>query len=346
MRRSINLLVLAGLLLVGLALPGAAFAHKVVESDELELQVNGLGEVAASAHADAHHPEHEGFNLDVNMARLAAKAAYPDIGGIAVQVEAASGRVELLDAAVEVRPVEPLSIKAGRFKVPVSREYLISAPDMMFSRRAALTDLVPHRAVGLQAGLEMPFGKGTEQREGTTGSFQLGAFAPSGLDGPLHGATFVARGQVEFPVGIGLHGAFAEYMLGENLDPETGDRLVADNRLLDAAVSYHHHHWHALAEGTLALDGPEGGLPWGIHGSVGRRFQTGAGPELEPALAYDFLQRDGSAERSAHRGTAALNVYWLDTQLMSTLEYEAEVGLVERDEEVVHAVTMLLQAGF
>lgn len=61
--------------------------------------------------------------------------------------------------------------------------------------------------------------------------------------------------------------------------------------------------------------------------------------QLEPGLAYDYLD-DGDSDLD--RGTAVLNAYWLETKVMTSVEY----SLQDRDGPVSHLASLAFQAGF
>ena len=67
----------------------------------------------------------------------------PDFGG---------GRTYILDAFVAARLKPWAVVTAGKFKVPVGLERLVSAQDLRFIERGLPTSLVPNRDLGLQLG--------------------------------------------------------------------------------------------------------------------------------------------------------------------------------------------------
>ena len=64
----------------------------------------------------------------------------------------AGGRTIILDAFVAARLKPWAVVTAGKFKVPVGLERLVSATDLRFIERAFPTSLVPNRDLGLQFG--------------------------------------------------------------------------------------------------------------------------------------------------------------------------------------------------
>ncbi|WP_161965604.1 OprO/OprP family phosphate-selective porin [Steroidobacter cummioxidans] len=73
----------------------------------------------------------------------------PDFGG---------GRTIILDAFLAARLQPWAVVTAGKFKVPVGLERLMSATDLRFIERGLPTDLVPNRDLGLQLGGDLAGG--------------------------------------------------------------------------------------------------------------------------------------------------------------------------------------------
>jgi phosphate-selective porin OprO/OprP len=70
----------------------------------------------------------------------------------------AGGRTIILDAFVAARLKPWAVVTAGKFKVPVGLERLVSATDLRFIERALPTSLVPNRDLGLQFGGDLAGG--------------------------------------------------------------------------------------------------------------------------------------------------------------------------------------------
>lgn len=322
---------------------GQASAATLVENEELELDLIGLGEVGL-----VHHESHEAHasananQVNVNLARLAGKARWVDLGGLIGQVEARSGEAQLLDAAVYLQPVDVFRLKAGRFKVPVSAEYLVPASAMLFSKRAAFVSLAPGRLNGAEVTLSPHLGD-------TAVELRTALFIPETPEGDVApGALAVGRLAVEGPAHTWLHLGFAEHVFAANeanREPGTETpRPFEHERQLDAAIMFHTEPWKLHLEALYVFDGPEETQPYGAVASAAYDFHVGE-RILEPAVAYDFLDR---GEEVLHRGTAALNTYWHSTDLMTTVEYEFETesGHGEESGGPQHTFSVLLQAGF
>lgn len=310
---------------------------ELYSDDELELQVGGLGEVGVSVAESEEETTPAPPATAIRLARLSSSGTWNQYGGLKIQVEGRSGQLELLDLALKATPTNWLEINAGRFKVPVSKEYLIPADEMRFSKRALVRDLAPGRRLGLETAVDTEIG-------------HVGLRAAAGLFQPgpglrrNEGQLFVAHAQVEPVHGFEIHAAFAEHVFDDNtfvddtVDPPVEHAVFAHDRQLDAAIGYHDEHLHVIGEGLIALDDESGRVPWAAHASGAYRFNVD-GIGLEPALAYDVLDEEG---RLIHRGAAAFNTYWLDTNVMTTVEYEVEVP----DGSLHHLVSLLLQVSF
>ncbi|MGM0555241.1 MAG: hypothetical protein ACQEVA_02585 [Myxococcota bacterium] len=320
----------------GAAIPSAD-AAELVDSDEFTLQAGALGEVGLSLTESEHHEADPPPATTLRLARLSLGGTWKQLAGAKLQVEGRSGDVELLDLALEATPTEWLAINAGRFKLPVSREFLIPAGDMLFSNRALILELAPRRSTGLEVAVEAE--ADSVGIKGAVGLFQPGR-------GLLEneGQLLVARTAVEPAHGLEVHIAFAEHVFDDNryvddaVAPAVERPVFAYDRQIDVAIGYHGEHLHLLGEGLVVLDSQLGDHPWAAHASGAYRFRAGE-VGLEPALAYDALDAGGEL---THRGAAAFNTYWLDTHVMTTLEYELELP----EDGTSHVVSLLMQVGF
>lgn len=306
-------------------------AYDLVEDDELTLSLSGVGEGAARL----NHDEADGAtaHYDMNFARLVANAEYAERGGFFIQVGARTGQVALLDARASLQIAEGLDAQLGRFKMPVSPEFLTSARDLLFSRRAALSGIVAKRSLGGQL-VAQPI---DDEQVGLV--LNAGVFTPGVMPGddPPAGLA-VGRARLDFSERYFLHAAFAENIIANDVDPETDLRAFPFNRQLDLAFGLADDTWRALVEGLYVFDGPYPTDVMGLHVNAARKFSR-EDVDLEPALAYDLLRLD---HNDLHRATAAFNTYWLGTNLMSTIEYALE----STDGRVRHLGTVSLQAGF
>lgn len=241
-------------------------------------------------------PEEAGFFLGI--ARLQARSDHSwHRGGrdqqleMLLQVEAASGSVELLDARLDYHPVPGVRLRAGRFKAPVSAEYLIPATKMLMIERAMLVTLAPRRLQGVELSLQ-PGALGAE--------FALFE-EEAGLLGvsELHYTAGPAR----------FHAA-----VGQNFG-EDGDTRI------DGAVMVHEHGWDGLIEGIARVND---GAVYATAGfaSLGRRIGDPATDEdafaVEPLIAGDLLQED---ESLSWAGTGAVDVFWDGWHLVQTFSY-------------------------
>jgi phosphate-selective porin OprO/OprP len=88
----------------------------------------------------------------LRRARPTFEASLAGLGEVRLTPEFGGGRSSILDASISVRLRPPFTITAGKFKVPVGLERLMSASDLRFIERGFPTSLVPNRDLGLQVG--------------------------------------------------------------------------------------------------------------------------------------------------------------------------------------------------
>lgn len=90
--------------------------------------------------------------------RLPFEGRLPAGVAFKIQPDFSGGKVTLLDGYVDVMPLPWLGVRAGKYKVPIGLERLLSAPTLMFTEPGAVTSLLPNRDVGAQ--VQGTFGKG------------------------------------------------------------------------------------------------------------------------------------------------------------------------------------------
>lgn len=292
-------------------------AYTIAEEDEFSLQVSGgirgTGRLVTQPVGDSALAG----RYDVSFARLKVGANWEDRGRYFMQLGAESGTAQLLDARVTLVPLEGVDVQLGQFKMPVSAEYMTSAADLLFSRRAALNSVVARRALGSQV-VVTPL-----RTDDLTVEFNGGLFTPGTPPGvePRVGAA-VGRVHMEVAERFGIHAAYLEHVLGDNLNPATEERIHPNNGQLDLAFRFDDGPWRALIETLYIFDGPDGAQFFGVHLNGAHRFRSGD-MEFEPALAYDYLDRDG---QGLHRATAGLNVYWVDGMVRAGGDFAMERG--------------------
>ena len=84
--------------------------------------------------------------------RLIAEGALGPIYSFQMVTEFGGSAVSVLDANLTIAPSNLLQFKIGRFKAPVGLELLQSDSATFFAERSLVTNLVPNRDLGVQAG--------------------------------------------------------------------------------------------------------------------------------------------------------------------------------------------------
>jgi phosphate-selective porin OprO/OprP len=88
----------------------------------------------------------------LRRARPTFEGSFAGVGEFRLTPEFGGGRSSILDASLAVRLSPSVTITAGKFKVPVGLERIMSASDLRFIERGFPTSLVPNRDLGLQIG--------------------------------------------------------------------------------------------------------------------------------------------------------------------------------------------------
>jgi hypothetical protein len=329
MKRS-RLAALTGVALAA-GLPAApAHAYVVTQLDALRLDLTGLGQ--AGVETGSGIGDGEVAEAYLGVARLQARATYKGFGGVMVQFEFKDAKPAVLDAVVTVTPTSFLTVQAGRFKTPVSLEFGLPAANLRFHRRAALKKLIPTRAAGLNGTVQHKLGD-------VTLGLDVGAFLPPDVDlasGVEHGVLLTGRAFARLPHGITVQVAAADHLFPGGPMPEDPMQQEA---VVDLAASYEEGQWFFLTEAAVSVAQQEGPRPYGYYGMGAYRIPMSVGPDLEPAVAYDQLR---TGDQVGHFGTVALNAYWLDRNLMTSLDYRGG----KQGDEVSHAGFARLQVGF
>jgi phosphate-selective porin OprO and OprP len=118
---------------------------------ENELRLRGLVHFDGRYFADDVAPANaDGWVL--RRARPMFEGSLAGLGEVRLTPEFGGGRSSILDASIAVRIAPALTITAGKFKVPVGLERIMSASDLRFIERGFPTSLVPNRDLGVQLG--------------------------------------------------------------------------------------------------------------------------------------------------------------------------------------------------
>ncbi len=310
--RHLTAILLAALL----GSPAAAEELPPPADDGERLELHGWAEAGLTGQLGEGAP---GVEMSLSMARLKARYDHGGRFGTALQIDAAGEQVQLLDAQVTAGPSRGLSLSAGRFKTPISKDYLVSAPEQLFPERALLVDLAPHRALGLSAAA-------TRELGGLVGTVSAGLFDPSTPTEPAGGLLGTLAVDLAQRGGPALH-------LAAGRAPSGPYDLYTD-----AALSFEEEGW------TLGLEGlgshlPGGGWDGGAGAAAARLLPLGHSElSIEPAAAWDLLVEQGAL---VQRGTAAANLHRDGWHLVQSLTYELELAGPEH----IQSGYFLVQAG-
>lgn len=152
---------------IELSLAPAADALDFYESDDGEISLSLAGyaqpyfrwvDNPCSYAADGTCTETrvpDGFGL--TRARLGFEGDYANQGSFKLQLRTVPN-VELLEARLDFEPLPWLTITAGRFKVPFSRQELTSESRLQFVDRAAFIKATPGRQLGVAFEVNTGFG--------------------------------------------------------------------------------------------------------------------------------------------------------------------------------------------
>lgn len=241
--------------------------------------------------------------------------------------DAGDGNELLKDAWVQWRLAEALRIRIGQFKIPGSREYLVSSRDLDLMERSALvSSLAADRDRGVMI-------SGRIHKRLT---YQAGAFQGDGF-GRSNRAGVTSAGRVAWEIRKGLEIA-ASFSVAEttavDIDPANGlegraasgyrffKKLYVDGRRtrMGADAEWEHGPWRLTVEGQLASEtrNAQGDdyedLPLAVGTGVSvtgvRRFGGHAktGRPWDVVLRYEFLGFDdggAATESSSTRSRAA-----------------------------------------
>jgi hypothetical protein len=305
--RNYPLHVVAAALAVTMGLPLDGQAHTLFEDDELTLNLSGVGGAAGRLNINEDGDDSVDGQYQLSFARLVGSAVYAERGSFFLQLGARTGQVALLDARVSLVPLDGLQVQLGRFKMPASAEFLTSAGDLLFSRRAALSAVVAKRSLGGQLVYE------PMRSDSVDVMLNAGLFTPGVLPGddPQVGVG-VGRVLVNFAERYAIHAAFVEQLLGDNVDSATDARVFAHNRQIDVAFSVRDERWRGLIEGVYVLDGPGDSEPVGVHVNAARKFPSGdVGVSEDEALGSVRLSLGrGTTDGDVERAAQALSEAW------------------------------------
>lgn len=316
---------------------------------EYELTLNLLGQAEVGVR-DAGGGADLDYGFSVSRARIKSQATWNDVGSLKIQVGGASGTVVLKDMVTTLSIADPVHFRIGRFKAPISAEYLISSGDLIMVDRALLRGLIPGRRVG--GDVRLMLGDDEEGQVAFTG--ELGLFNPvnRGFANP-QGQLLTARALLELGFGLDIHASYGQVVFADNTTTSNQaqpGRPEPFNQTADVALQYNQGRVNAHAEALAVLDAAgTDETPLAFYSHFGYRIGAEDAINVEPMVGYDYVsdepaitQVGGMATRiyqETHRMTVGANLYWLDSHLVSTLNYRLETR-----GDVGHAAFLQLQA--
>jgi len=298
---------------VTLGAPSTGHTYNLVDN-EFKLDLSGIVEGGYVVNQPSTGGDLN-YGPRLSLARLKLDGKLEDYGSVKIQTGTRDNNIALLDAVVALTAADPFKLQLGRFKSPVSHEFLTGAPDLLFFSRAALNSFVPGRRIGAQADYAF------DATDNLTITPQVGLFeAPGGTTENPQGASVVGRILVEPGDSVDIHLAGAEFVFDENDVVSIGAPAPGYDQMVDAAVSYDTDRWNVHGEG-LYVTGPADGVHYLAAGyaHAGHRLGDLEGISYEPAVGYDIFGT--SEEDPNHRVTGGLNLYLYGDNLIASADY-------------------------
>ncbi len=303
-----------------LAPPRTATAAEVLQTDTSTLSVGGVVRAGWNGVQNEGRFDHGPW---LGFARLNAAARYADRGEVFVQFNASSRGVQLLDARATVHLAPWLSWNVGRFKSPVSLEYLVGGPATPFSGRYLAGAIAPRRLYGTSLVHAAEF-------DDRVLTLEAGVYAAPATPANVQrdDLVFAARAAFEPAAGMTLHFGFAEQL--ERLEAEenapTADptRTETDyGRVVDLGFAARRGAWNLHAEVTAQVqaqaDAPDASQ-WGFVLMGGYRVSTPNAPfDVEPILSFDSLFAIDT-DVSTLRARGGVRMLWREAPINVTFE--------------------------
>lgn len=257
----------------------------------------------------------------LSLARLKTQATWKDLAYMKIQMGGASGTARVLDAEATLTALDPVHVRLGQFKTPISREYQVGAPATNFVNRADLVRYVPRRRLGAE--LRGNFEVGSVEIQPHLGAFQPNRANFTDPDGQL----MTSRVLVDLPSDMDAHVAYSDYFAPDNRlseTPEAGEtrtlRREDFDSVLDAAFVYNPDDMNVHVEGLSVLDPPGNEPVFGGYGHVLFHAADFDGLVLEPGARYDLTSGPGTDELG-HSAYAGLNTYWWNSKIFTLVNY-------------------------
>ena len=250
------------------------------------------------------YQEGMGLNATINRARLAASGSASGNLTWRIQGEFRTGSVGTGKASVSLQDAyirwskDAVSIQAGQFKTPFTREFITSLAEVETADRSTVVDsLAPKRDIGVMADYAM----------GGRATITVGVFNGEGQNVTANSDSSVlgvARVAVR-PVPFVLLGTNVARYFQDSTRYGVDASIEAPWIILRAEYVGQHHDqltgddkgWYALAAAPVR--------PW-----------------LQPVLKYEWFNRAGLADARKHRAwTAGFNVFPWGKATRFTMEY-------------------------
>lgn len=269
----------------------------------------------------------------MSLARLQVRLSDGERFAAFVQLGADNAELALLDARATAFLSDEVELSVGRFKVPISHDWLVPAEQMLVPTRALLDGFAPLRAIGLQ-------GRWSRHGAAWNPTVRVGIFDPLAPGSSrLGGAQLVLQAGLHGESGFILHGAVAAWLHdAESADIE--EAAVPWDRQLDVAMGYAGERFSLEVEGLGARSVDTGELQGGTTAFTAVRLPVSEQLMLEPVAAWDV--RYETKEQVLQRFTGAINVHQDGWHLVESLAYEYEHGGEEGD---LHTIIAQVQAG-
>ncbi len=240
----------------------------------------------------------------------------------------------MLDAVAALTPSHDLTIRFGRFKVPISADFLIPLPNHPLTSRPLLVRHAPRRRLGADANARFRMGPARLD-------LNLGLFAENQTVHTDHGKLLAARAALTWGHAFGVHVGYGQIVFSDNeVNPATGGRPEPYDHVLDLALTYEDEHILSHVEALMVFDGPNHARCWGATTMAGYTFGDREGPlAVQPVLSYDLWR---GALETEHRMGGGLNLQLAASRVILRLDYEA----VLREERLGHATMFEVQVSF
>lgn len=323
------------LLVLIVGFPGAALAAVPVwEGETSSVSLFGLTRAGYRVQDAGDTTTAQTF---LRFGRLGAKGSMEGVGSTTIAAELAGG-VALLDLIGELTLLDPLIIRAGQYKQPLSLEFNTAADQFPFvGRTLFLGRIAPARLAGTE--LELELGDDQFSVEGRVGLWNP---APRPLREEVYFGQYIIAA-VDFGFEFGLvHVGFLEHVLADN-PTVPAERPAPYDRQLDFGVLLDPGNTRLILEGLVAFEGPFGDPAYAAHGEFLYRIgDFDDGFVWAPAVAYDYI--DDAEPGEEHQGRVGVNLHLQKFAAVVGLYYGGR--LFTETDDLAHTAEAQLQLGF